>query len=144
MFDISFRFPSQSENSLGFLYLHTSQGVSTFKIKSKPETLIKEFKKTRSGNKISIRSLKLPLFAKPCFPILYSNMGISEREGFRLLTQHKRSSLPLRFAYLIFLSSLNKAALESIDLPLQTTIPSQLFAYLILLFFLNELFRLNK
>ncbi|MBM7838013.1 hypothetical protein JOC54_001244 [Alkalihalobacillus xiaoxiensis] len=45
VFDISFRFPSQSENSLGFLYLHTSQGVSTFKIKSKPETLIKEFKK---------------------------------------------------------------------------------------------------
>lgn len=45
VFDISFRFPSNSTNSLGFLYLHTSQGISTFKIKTLPEDLIKEFKK---------------------------------------------------------------------------------------------------
>ncbi|UTR07862.1 hypothetical protein MM326_07560 [Alkalihalobacillus sp. LMS6] len=45
VFDISFRFPSDTPHSLGFLYLHTSKGVTTYKIKTSPETFIKEFKK---------------------------------------------------------------------------------------------------
>lgn len=45
VFDISYRFPSDSPDSLGFLYLHTSRGVSTYKIKTSPEQLIQEFKK---------------------------------------------------------------------------------------------------
>ncbi|ALA51267.1 hypothetical protein CAY60_011065 [Shouchella clausii] len=44
VFDISYRLPS-GESQLGFLYLHTSQGVVTYKIKQNPESFIKAFKK---------------------------------------------------------------------------------------------------
>lgn len=54
VFDISYRFPSNKKDTLGFLYLHTSQGVSTYKIKTPPDELIKEFKKRMPETKFRL------------------------------------------------------------------------------------------
>ncbi|WP_059102747.1 hypothetical protein [Shouchella shacheensis] len=44
VFDISYRMQS-GDNNIGFMYLHTSQGVRTYNIKIEPHHFIDEFKK---------------------------------------------------------------------------------------------------